>query len=82
MEGFNIASIGENIDDICSTNRVIQMIGNSPEVIDGVEYKNVNRVLFEGSEYFISHKAILTVNCTPDCNAACEFCCNGITFMP
>lgn len=61
-------------------NRVIEVIGNEGKVINGVKYAHANLISFEGKEYFVSHKAVLTINCTTNCNACCSFCYNGITF--
>jgi len=63
------------------SSHVIKVIGSDPVQIQGFEYKNANLLLFEGREYIVSHKAVLTINCTSSCNATCKFCCNGITHM-
>jgi hypothetical protein len=56
-------------------------IGEEGAVIAGTTHRNV-RVLEHGDHiYLVSHKAILTVNLTPRCNANCGFCYNGITFF-
>lgn len=61
---------------------IVRQIGATPEVHNGATYWNVNVVSFEGREYVISHKAILTLVALVGCNAACSFCSNEITFTP
>lgn len=50
--------------------------------IAGHRYRNVRIAEFEGKHYLVSKKAVLTVNLTATCNAACGFCYNGVTFFP
>ncbi|HDR7544572.1 radical SAM protein [Bacillus sp. CH_442] len=53
-----------------------------PEVYKGTRYWNANLIEFEGKEYIVSHKAILTLVTVSSCNAACKFCSNDITYNP
>jgi hypothetical protein len=63
-------------------NRVVAVFGNDGGVWQGTPFRNATVVCFDGHQYVVSHKAILTVNVTAACNAACGFCFNGITFFP
>ena len=53
-----------------------------PELYRDMSVWNANLIEYEGKEYLISHRAILTVTTTATCNAACPFCYNDITFTP
>lgn len=44
-------------------------------------YTKANLVEFQGQRYAVNPNAILTINCTTQCNAQCFFCYNGLTFM-
>lgn len=44
-------------------------------------YKKACLVEYKGKKYAINPNAMLTINCTAMCNAHCQFCYNGITFM-
>lgn len=57
-------------------------IGSEGKEIEGVVYKNAKLVSFEGQEYIVSNNAVLTIQQTEICDAACQFCFNGITFYP
>lgn len=57
-------------------------IGEEWVSIAGFPYRNIRVTEFEGHVYLVSHKAVLTLNLTPVCNASCDFCYNGITFFP
>lgn len=57
-------------------------IGSEGKEIEGVIYKNAKLVSFEGQEYIVSNNAVLTIQQTEICDAACQFCFNGITFYP
>jgi predicted metal-dependent phosphoesterase TrpH len=57
-------------------------IGDDGREVEGVIYRNVTVAEESGYLYLVSHKAILTANLTPVCNANCQFCFNGITFFP
>lgn len=62
--------------------RVVRIVGEEGEVIDGTWYKNFNLVEYEGVRHIFSHRAILTLVVTAACNAGCHFCSNEITFTP
>jgi len=64
------------------TGRIVRVIGERPERVDGVEYRRCNVVLFDGRTYVLSHRAILTLVVLSSCNAGCRFCSNEITFTP
>ena len=68
--------------DSSSEDYILKRIGPEGQEIDGILYKNANIVRFEGKEYIVSHKAILTITVTEKCNAGCKFCFNGITNTP
>lgn len=60
----------------------LKKVFKEPEDYNGVRYWNANLIEFEGNEYIVSHKAILTLVTISMCNAACKFCSNDITFTP
>jgi len=70
----------EHLNEESTIRRVLRVIGKDTEIIDGVTYKNANQIEFDGVTYVVSHKAVLTLHTTNECNACCGFCCNGITF--
>jgi molybdenum cofactor biosynthesis enzyme MoaA len=63
-----------------SERRVVHRIGSTPENYSDEVYWNASVVAFDGAEYVISRRAILTLVTIAGCNAACKFCSNEITF--
>ncbi|WP_240419157.1 radical SAM protein [Paenibacillus periandrae] len=63
-------------------NQLIRVFGKEPTEYENGRYWNSNLILFEGKEYIVSHKAVLTVITNATCNASCKFCSNDITFTP
>ena len=51
-------------------------------VAGGQTLTKARLVAYEGRNYAVNPRAILTINCTAQCNAQCFFCYNRLTFLP